>query len=105
MFIVLYWSENLKKLFYAKFENGVNFENHEYSKKCARPITQRHSRLWRLHRQTMEDDHYGILGISEDATPKEIKKAYYTKAVIYHPDKQTNKDKPENGIDYYLLNI
>jgi curved DNA-binding protein CbpA len=45
----------------------------------------------------MEDDYYAILGIAEDATPKDIKKAYYAKAVIYHPDKQTNKDKPESG--------
>ena len=50
----------------------------------------------------MEDDYYAILGVAEDATPKEIKKAYYTQAVIYHPDKQTNKDKPDAGINYYL---
>jgi curved DNA-binding protein CbpA len=50
----------------------------------------------------MEDDHYGILGISEDATANEIRKAYYAKAVIYHPDKQTNKDNPAAGTHHFL---
>ena len=38
-------------------------------------------------------NHYEILEIGKDATPKEIKKAYYRLAKLYHPDH--NKDNPE----------
>jgi molecular chaperone DnaJ len=41
----------------------------------------------------MPEDYYDILGVDEDASEKEIKKAYRKKAMEYHPDR--NPDDPE----------
>lgn len=38
--------------------------------------------------QAPEPDYYRILGITQTATPGDIKKAYYRLAKIHHPDKK-----------------
>ena len=39
-----------------------------------------------------EEDYYKVLGVSRDASEKEIKKAFRKLAVQYHPDKNSDPD-------------
>ncbi|MFH0987595.1 MAG: DnaJ domain-containing protein, partial [Patescibacteria group bacterium] len=41
----------------------------------------------------MAKDYYKVLGVSKDASPEEIKRAFFTLAQKYHPDKGGDSEK------------
>jgi curved DNA-binding protein CbpA len=76
----------------------------EYYKNKCKLLQEKYDSLFTNFKKLMEDntsrafgeageDIYKILEVGEDATPDEIKKAYRTKALKYHPD--TLGDVPE----------
>lgn len=51
----------------------------------------------------MKKDYYKILGVPPDASPEEIKKAYYRLAHKYHPDKGGDKEKMKEINEAYQV--
>ena len=47
----------------------------------------------------MFKDYYSILGIPENVTPKQIKAAYRTQSLKWHPDKNPDRDTTEQMKD------
>lgn len=41
-------------------------------------------------------DHYSVLGVNRDASTDEIKSAYRVKALLLHPDKNSERDSVNN---------
>lgn len=57
-------------------------------------FTSKHARVLKISLRS-KTDYYKILGVSRDATNKEIKKAFRNKSLNCHPDKFPGNEKKE----------
>lgn len=53
-------------------------------------------------KQFKSDNYYTVLGLSKRAKPKEIKKAYRTLALQFHPDKVKDESQKEEAEDIFV---
>jgi hypothetical protein len=54
----------------------------------------------KLNNTSASVDPHDVLGISKDATPGEIKRAYHRLAKLYHPDRYASAELPEEVTVY-----
>ena len=45
-------------------------------------------------------DPYAVLKVAKDASPEEVRQAYHRMAKLYHPDRISSFDLPEEVMDY-----
>lgn len=48
---------------------------------------------------------YAILGVAQNATPEEIRKAYVALAKAYHPDRYANAELPPEVLEYLFTMV
>ncbi|XP_049291523.1 protein tumorous imaginal discs, mitochondrial isoform X1 [Anopheles funestus] len=78
------------------FTPAVTNDRHLQRTPCSsRSNTLQSTRSFYTSNILRKKDYYNTLGVTKNASPKEIKKAYYKLAKKYHPD--TNKDDPNAG--------
>lgn len=72
-----------------RYQKQNEQQHHQYQQNHYHPYRQKQSSL---------SDAYGVLGIKENATPAEIKKAYRILMNQHHPDKLVSRGLPEGMV-------
>lgn len=77
------------------FEQALELESDEVQEKV---LKEKIKKAKVALKRSKKKDLYAVLGVGQNATDSEIKKAYRKSALLYHPDKQSNKTDDEKAI-------
>lgn len=90
------WASQSFHQWYSPFEEGENQRNQQESRSRYSYGYSGYGQTEQQRESTSLRDAFGVLGVSENATPAEIKTAYRRLMNQHHPDKMASRGLPES---------